>query len=299
MHQNKITNNLFNRRYDDIVVIVSHEFKPNAKEGNKLYIEYLNQFAEKFLGLQFDCTKKILFNKIINRKVVSVINDFLEQESLNGSLPDLVSFFRKANNFAIYDAFGNNQLVNVKSFLLDYQHDVKKNIYRHYYYLIIRSLEIEIEFNKFKHKFFSNFNLKNEIDNVYGAHSMLSTINELKMLCAFKKKYISVPISIIILNIKDFYSDYVLIAAIAEIFSKNVRPDDFVGLISKSKVVIFLLNCSYRNCEKVCKRLESILITNSYVFDKYRNQIYNIFEFKNMELSEYDSYEIILKQICQ
>jgi hypothetical protein len=326
---------MFNRRFDDIVIVINHEIKfigindllidekkyidlnQNIKFVNKIYVEYLNNFAEKFLGFKIDSDGRFILSKILNRKIMNLINQFLEEEEeyflLNAKNSfqeskkinlinlfdnfDFVNFFRKINNFSIRDIFSNDQQVSIKIFSLSRDH--LKNTINNYYYLIIRSLELETEFAKFKNRFFKNMNMLNKIDSYFDAYDMNASLNEMKMLLAFKKKFNSVNVIAGYIEINEIYNnDDILISSSIEMIQNKIRPDDFLGISNDNKkIIIYLFNCSYKNSEKVFQRLINNIKLNNYIMDKYQNNINDIFSFRLIEINENDDIEYLINTI--
>lgn len=308
---------MFNRRYDDIVIVLNHEIKvlnlenPDVKFLNKIYIEYLNNFGEKFFGFEIDHNEKIVFNKIINRKMSALVNDFFdeEEERLTKKIKnnkdskilsqdsEFLNFFRKINNFSMKDSLGIDQQMNIKIFPISTESH--KNIINHYYYLIAHSLELEIEFAKFRTKFFAQMEMKSQMDLYFDVFDSNSSMNEIKTLCAFKKKFPNVEITIGSIDIHEFYNDHVLVSSAINMIVSKVRPDDFIGILSEKKILVCLFNCSYSNGIKVFERLINEILSNQYISDKYKNQLNNIFSFNCLEIRANDDQNFIIHLISK
>jgi hypothetical protein len=307
---------MFNRRYDDVVIVLNHEIKilnlenPNVKFLNKIYIEYFNNFGEKFFGFEINQNEKPLFNKIINRKMAALFNDFFDEEQERLSLQkknktleikdynsEFLNFFRKITQFSMKDAFGVDQQMNIKIFPIS--SEVHKNIINNYYYLIASSLELEIEFAKFKIKFFSQMKMQNKIDQYFDAFDLNSCLNEIKVLCAFKKKFPNVEIVTGTIEIHEFYKDHVLISSALGSISSKIRSDDFIGVMEEKKIMICLFNCSYVNGKKVFERLINLISSNSYISQKYKNQINNLFSYYCMEIQNNDDQNFVIHLVSK
>ena len=155
-------------------------------------------------------------------------------------------------------------------------------------------MELEIEFAKFRNKFFQNLGSQNQIDPYFDVFDEKSSINEIKMLCAFKKKFINIEISIGSIDINQFYQDHVLTSSVLGMIVSKIRTDDFIGILNQKKILICLFNCSYKNAEKVFKRLINEILSNSYISEKYKNQIDNIFSYNYFEIRANDDPSLFI-----
>lgn len=68
----------------------------------------------------------------------------------------------------------------------------------------------------------------------------------------------------------------------------KIRVDDFIGMIDNNKIIICLFNCDYGNSGKILKRLINIIKSKSYVTEKYKNNINDIFYFRCFDIKAND-----------
>ena len=293
-----------NRRHDDIVVVIRHEYKAKVKLKHKIYIEYFNEYAEMFFGFKVSPDINVLFDSILKQdiklKILDTLKD-LDLEDENTAIDfdtkyDLATIIRKFSTIVMINKNKYESSTSIKIFPLDCKINKEKMITNTFYYLIIRSIDVEIQFSNFRNAFFTQHSLSSSIDQQYGVGSIGSIINEMKMLIDYKKQnpHIMIAVGKIMLN-RSFKKDILLIQTSIQLFLKNTRGNDYIGIIDDSTLFIMFFNYAdiktvKHNLSKISTRIENIIKLNQYVFESYHNQSHNLLKIALYNLDEKESY---------
>ena len=276
--------NISNRRKDDIVIIIKHDFSIESHK-NQIMIEYLNDYGSKFFNIPKEKiiedgsgrSENVLFGSILSQKTKQMLYEQIEEESNNEKsfeFCDLAYIMKKISNFTVLNGSHEQILVTVRIFHL-YQNEHlqrKKKINTYYYYLIVRSATLEMRLADFRMDFLDKIGAKISLDDFTNIHTISSTVNELKMIIKYNNSHKAVDVIISLVEINKFYHDKSLMASVVNSFVKNTRVEDFIGHFSDNQFIVIFYDMTIDNGIKPLTRLYNMILSNNYVFTKYHNQ---------------------------
>lgn len=301
-----------NRRFDDIVIIIRHDFFVETGK-NEVIIEYLNNYGKKFFNLSNELihninNEKVYFESILDAKTQSILYDSLNEEAQDGfKTKNLADILRKISHFTVINSEFKKILVDLKVFNIYEKEEIrrKKNVQNFYYYIIMREIDTEMRIAEFRLNFFQKMNSNIAVDEITNIPDVKSTINELKMLMEFcKTENTNIIASIIEINNTD--DDQILIASIAQKVRQEIRYDDFIGhfnqlqpINNKNQLLIILHNCTAENGQKALTRLYTSILSNQYLFDKYKDKRCDIISISYTKLKADDDFEKVESRLDQ
>lgn len=307
MDQPNIDERIVNRRHDDIVLVIRHDFFIETHK-NKIAIEFINEYGKKFFNLPNEIlynkeNDELLFDSILSKETSKIIQENLNDASEDTfKTKDLATILRSISNFTILNDNFHSIVVNLKIFHIHEKNEVKRkrNIKSAYYYLIIREIDIEMKISTFRVNFFQKLNNELIFDSITNIPNVQSTLNELKMLIEFNKKE-NIKIAIALIKIKN-HDDQTLFTTIIDQLRKEIRYNDYLGHLSSIhdngyQLLLILHNCDLETGYKPLFRLYTSVVGNQYIFDKYKNNRCDIISIGYTQLNTDDILEKILSRL--
>jgi hypothetical protein len=307
MDQPNIDERIVNRRHDDIVLVIRHDFFIETHK-NKIAIEFINEYGKKFFNLPNEIlynkeNEEMSFDSILSKETSKIIQENLKDASEDEfKTKDLAAILRSISNFTILNNNFHSIIVNLKVFHIHKKNEFKrkKNIQSFYYYLIIREIDIEMKIAAFRMDFFQKLNNELIFDSVTNIPDVQSTLNELKMLIEFNKKE-NMKVVIALIKISE-NNDQTLFTSIIDQLRKEIRYNDYLGHLSsihdnEYQLLLILHNCDLETGNKPLFRLYTSVVGNQYIFDKYKNKRGDILSIGYTQLKTDDSLEKILSRL--
>jgi hypothetical protein len=308
MNHPEIDERIVNRRHDDIVCVIRHDFFVEASK-NKIVIEFINDYGKKFFNLRNEIlysssNEEFYFENILENKTAKIISDNLNEVS-NDSFKsiDLADILRKISNFSVINGELKSIIVNIRVFHIHEKDQMKrkKNIKSFYYYLIIREIDLEMKIAEFRINFFRKLQAKICFDQITNIPDLKSSINEIKMLIEFNKKE---QIDVVFASIEiDLKNDQILFCMIIDQIKKEIRNDDYLGILkvvsenNRNQILLILHNCDIYTAYKPLFRIYTSICSNHYIFEKYQNRLENIIYIGYTSLKNDDNFEKILLKL--
>ncbi len=297
-----------NRRKDDIVVVIKHNFFIESGK-NEILIEYLNEYGQKFFNLPNEFInnphdEKIHFDIILSEETKSVLYQALQDESFDKfATKDLADILRRISHFSVINNELHRKFVSLKVFHIFDKESVqrRKNVRSSYYHLIMRELDIEMKLMEFRMNFLEKINSKIVFDNLYNIPDAKSTINEIKMLIEFYNSEEKIDVVFALFEISE---DEIVLSSISNSLRKNIRYNDYIGSFSpitnvsnKNHLMIILYNCDLKTAEKPVHRLYDLIFADDYIFNKYKNHKNGIVSIGYTKLKDEDNFEKIYDRL--
>jgi hypothetical protein len=296
-----------NRRNDDIVVIMRHDFFLETKK-NQMTIDYMNDYGCKFfnisknkiLGIGNDEHELVLFGSILSQKTKQIIYETLTEESEdNFETHDLAAIIRKIPNFTMLNSLHEQTLVNLRIFHLKQEEHFNRNktVRNMYYYLIIQDATFDMRIAEYRMQFLEKIGGKIVLDQLTNIHNIQSTIDELKMVIKYQNSHKDIKIISAMIEINTFFHDYILINSIVNNFMRNTRIEDFIGHFSDRRLLLILYDIDLEYAKKPLKRLYNIILSDQYIYDQYRNQRNDIISIGFTKLQKNDTIDDVQKRL--
>jgi hypothetical protein len=296
-----------NRRHDDIVIIIKHDFQIESKK-NHILIEYINDYGCKF----FNTSKEKIFNtleenykpmqfsSILSQKTKHTLNDSLAEESEdNFETHDLAGIMRKIPHFTVLNGNHEPVLVSIKIFHLKQENHIIRNkqVNSMHYYLIIRSATFDMKIAEYRMQFLEKIGSKITLDPLTNIHNFQSTIDELKMVIKYENSHKDINIVIAIIEVNKSLNDNVITTSIVNNFMRSTRVEDFIGHFGEHKLLMIFYDIDLERAEKPLKRLYNIVLSDKYVYDKYRNQRNDVISIGFTKLTKGDDIDTVQKRL--
>ena len=305
MEQQNIDEKITNRRHDDIVLVIRHDFFAVAGK-NKIVIEFINEYGKKLFNLSDamlynSSNEELCLENILDNKVSQIIQNNLNDESDDKfRARDLADILRKISNFTIMNGDFKSILVNLRIFHIYKKDNIlrRKNIASSYYYLIMREIDIDMKVAEFRINFLKKLNTTVVFDPLTNIPDVKSTINEIKMLIEFNKKEKSdIVIALIEINKN---KDQTLFSSIVVQLKKRIRDNDYLGCFTsitiddKNQLLLILHNNKLDAVYKPLFRLYTSVIGDQYIVEKYKNQREGILSIGYTQIKQSDDLQGIL-----
>jgi hypothetical protein len=265
-----------NRRHDDVVLIIRHDFFPDIKKNN-ISIEYLNDFGLRFFSISqesFAQNDDIQFFSILSQKTKQLIKEELYYHSEdNFARYDLAKIIRKISNFSMLDHDGKQTLVSLKIFYLKEKKHIfrKRDVISNYYYLIIRNASLDMKMADYRLEFLEKIGNKISLNDLTNVHDLKSTIDELKMVIKYQNSHKNIDICVGLIELNNLVNDNALIYSIVNYFVKNTRIDDFIGHFGDNKLIVIFYDLILERAQKPLQRLYNIIMSDEQISTKYKN----------------------------
>jgi hypothetical protein len=238
------------RRKDDAVISICQD-----NEKKAVLILGLNQAARDLLKYEEENLLNKPLTYILSTKAADNMKNYLDYTknyldyTKNGH--DLLDILPKVIDFSLIDAQGEEVKIKVKVFCTTQFTSNKIN-----YELLIRDISLFHKLEIFRDRYLKGRKYKNH--DSFNIPDSESSILELYILLNFIFRY-QVNVAIGVIDLNNNCETNNTLKTVIEHFYKNCRSDDFLGYISKNKVLFILINCNSNDTPKVIDRIHSAI----------------------------------------
>lgn len=235
------TNKISNRKSDSVITVCQNN------KYKKIFVENINEAAEKILKIKNDSVGGMELNKIISSDAVNTINEYIEFDDLS---KDLLSVMSKLRTLSLVDS--NGELTEV-SFKIFYSIASHKNLPK--FEIILRDVSLLQNITKLREEIIKRSSDENcflaslGIPNRSVIDSCLALIYDFDTKHDFDATYATINLDICADgNLELFQKIYFNIKA-------NLRSEDIVAGVDNNKIGLILFDCSADDSLKVFDRI--------------------------------------------
>ena len=117
------------------------------------------------------------------------------------------------------------------------------------------------------------------------------------MVIKYENSHKDIKIVPALIEINEFFHDNVLINSIVNNFMRNTRIEDFIGHFGDRRLLVIFYDTDLDHAEKPLKRLYNIILSDQYIYDKYRNQRNDIISIGFTKLEKNDTIDTVQKRL--